>query len=194
MRKARIEILKRFKNEQGFTFYQKSSPSEAGFTLLEMLVVTVLLGLMVTVAATIIINILRNQNKTNTLIEIRQNAGLVVDTFERDVRAARDATLVGTTGVDLTLPDGSHIIWSCVAESGGNNGYFTRQVGSAVAVDITNRDNLNGTSVSSCTFGSNGELVSLTFNARQAVGSPNKVEFSVTDTTFATSVSPRSDI
>ncbi len=76
--------------------------TQTGFTLIEILVVTVILGLMVAVASNVFVTLLRNQNKTTILAEVRQNAALVIDTFERDVRSASKIETMCET--DCTFP------------------------------------------------------------------------------------------
>src|SRR3989344_6673611 len=112
---------------------------QSGFTLIEILVVTVILGILLTVSANVFITILRNQNKTALVTEIRQNASVVLDTFERDVRSASGATVTPSPDtMVLTYPDNTTVIWVCVAPNPPfANGVITRQVGTAPTVALT---------------------------------------------------------
>lgn len=186
--------------------HQRSKAQE-GFTLIEILVVTVILGLLLTVAANVFISILGSQNKTSLLAEIRQNASLVIDTFERDVRSAQRAALgcaspCESNTLTLTYPDSTTITWRCYIGDPlpvpVSNGRFTRQVQGASEVNVTNIDIDNGTSVG-CTGGggafegddANVTIVRLHFLLKQGENSPNKVQFSNTDVEFRTTVGPR---
>ncbi|MDP2671389.1 MAG: prepilin-type N-terminal cleavage/methylation domain-containing protein [bacterium] len=103
----------------------KSSPTEGGFTLIEMLVVTAILGLLLGIAAQVFITILRNQNKTNLTTEIRQNAALVIDTFERDARSAIQAETMCPGGISASPPcslDTSNASLSFLLSSAGYTG------------------------------------------------------------------------
>jgi len=141
------EVLNnKLKRQNGFIFRQKNGPlPQEGFTLIEILVVTVILGLMIAVASNVFVTLLRNQNKTNVLSEVRSNAALVVDTFERDVRSASKietvcssgctysdytsppapappigvvtSSMTGNFGLVLTYRDGAtRVFWQCLTE------------------------------------------------------------------------------
>ena len=146
-----------------------------GFTLIELLVTTAVISILGVPSAVIISSILRSQNKTAVINEVRQNGDYVISRFERDVKQAESIcrtqpsvppTCDGITGapnpnsIDL-LPGPT--IWAC-------NGVELLRNG----VTMLNQDTENGVSVETCSFtvspsaGSSGtQIVKLDFRLRQ---------------------------
>ena len=160
-----------------------------GFTLIELLVTTAVMGLLAVVSANIISSVLKSQNKTAMVNEVRQNGDLVIAKFERDVRQAQGIT-GGVFSVNLDV-DGTSVVWAC-ANEGGTSGVFRR----ATRV-VTNDDPERGVSVYGCSFNVSGnpgtgtpQIVRLVFNLRQAVGAPQRAEFGV-DEPFQATVGTR---
>lgn len=143
-----------------------------GFTLIELLVVTALIGVLGVISAVVISSILRSQNKTAIINEVRQNGDLVISKFERDVKQASQVCITGgascpgsETSVTLqtpTAPAGG-LIWDCVND-------FRRD-----GVSVINTDPTNGVEVESCSFivsaggGTTGvpQIVTLDFRLKQ---------------------------
>ena len=113
---------------------------EKGFTLIELLVVTAVMGGLAIVSATVISNVLRSQNKTNIVNEVRQNGDMVIDKFERDVKQASGVTQVSGTNVELYI-GGTAIGWDCTGNS------FTRD-----GVAVTSTDPTTGVQLVTCQF------------------------------------------
>jgi len=129
--------------QSGFTLIDKSvKANPSGFTLIELLVVTAILGILVGISSTVFVGILRSQNKTNATNEVRQNANLAIDLFERDIRSASsivglngstsslepDTTVgLGFNGILVLLQDGSQIKWYCATtDTFSGNGAIIR--------------------------------------------------------------------
>lgn len=143
-----------------------------GFTLLEVLVTTAIIGVLFIMASAIFINTIRSANKANITNEAKENASLVIQSLERDVRNASSYT-VNDTGLQLALnySGGSTVNWECKPAVVGANAYLTRQ-----NLTVTNRDPVNGVSASSCDFlphNGSGSTVLVTLKIRftQGVGS-----------------------
>ena len=110
-----------------------------GFTLIELLVATAVMGLLAVVSATVISNVLRSQNKTNAVNEVRQNGDLVIGKFERDMKQAAGVCRTSfvppncdgfSQSVTLTIgPD--TIEWTCDPATGA----FTRDTLSVISTD-----------------------------------------------------------
>ncbi|HEY4694370.1 MAG TPA: type II secretion system protein [Candidatus Nanoarchaeia archaeon] len=157
--------------QEGFTFVseqKQSRASEQGFTLLEILISTAVVGILMVVSSAIFINTISSNNKANIVNEAKENASLVTDTLERDVRRASGTVTVTTT--DALSPNdtltvnilGTPITWRCHREVSGNNGYISRN-----GRTVTNRDPSSGVSWSTCLFSASGStdnyLVKLDF-------------------------------
>ncbi len=147
-----------------------------GYTLLEILVATAVIGVLLTVSSAIFINTVLSNNKASIVTEAKENAALIQDTLERDVRGAATAVVSGAGNVDLTLTFSSTptVVWHCRAEAGGNNGYISRQVTGGTEKTLTNRDRYGGVSWSSCSFtastGNVSYLVRFVFSLTEGVG------------------------
>jgi len=192
-------------NTKGFTLISrlvKAKPT--GFTLIELLVVTAILGILIGVSSSVFIGILRSQNKTNATNEVRQNANLVIDLLERDVRGARSIQPTGSQNlVTLSGTPSGDIEWECREEviMPLTNGYIRRRVLPSVTwQDITNKDTQTGVSIdcSPPTFsfafnvssGTTSQIITVRFNARQALLSPQRTDFQI-ELPFETTVGTR---
>lgn len=174
--------------------YHQITKNLPGFTLLEILVVMAILGILIGVASSVFISVLRSQNKTQVINEVRQNADLVINLIERDVRDA--SNLSPPSGNTLTITrDSGDIIWTCVPEGANNNGHFTRDIGSGPET-VTNDDTLRGVSVD-CTggvfdvTGSTSFIVRVRFSMNQGVDAPTRNDFNI-NLPFETTVGTRS--
>ncbi len=177
--------------------YSKNSfiSKQTGFTLIEVLVTVAVTGILTALAAVVFINTVRNSKKAEIIAEARQNAALVIDRLQKDARGAQS---LNSAGNSLTIfQPGGEILWQCIAQSGNNNGYITRDPdgssGARPPLTVTNRDNVDGVSVNSCNFFSGGatKLSSFTFKTTEgAAVSSGPQEFGV-DLDFQTSISTR---
>jgi prepilin-type N-terminal cleavage/methylation domain-containing protein len=176
-----------------------------GFTLVELLVVTAVMGVLGVLSANLISSILRSQNKTTIINEARQNGNLVIDKFERDVKQSAEVCPVdpmtslpvcniiastSSTSVALTAYNGDTIVWDCQATSfkRGQGLDYAAASKPANMMDVTNSDAVNGVAVASCSFtvlpkaGSNiPQIVTLNFFLTQGSGAPGKAEFRINE-------------
>lgn len=157
--------------------------NKKGFTLLELLVVTAILGVLIGISSTVFISILRSQNKTNITNEVRQNATLAIDLFERDVRSASDINpripnnIVTLEGAD----NGFEVVWEC-EEIPGDNGVLKRN-----GVSVTNTEKQTGVGIDcggpgAFTFvvsDSSAPIVTMRFDALQGVDAPSRADYEI---------------
>lgn len=141
-----------------------------GFTLLEVLVTTAIIGVLFIMASAIFINTVRSANKANITNEAKENASLVIQSLERDIRNASGYTINGSgSTLTLTYVGAANVVWQCQPAAGGANAYLTRQT-----FTVTNRDRTNGVSASGCQFlptGGSGSTVLVTLNLAFTQGS-----------------------
>lgn len=174
--------------------------SQKGFTLLEILVVTAILGILIGVSTSVFLGILRSQNKTTITNEVRQNANLAIDLFERDVRSAAEVTPSGVSTNQITLELASGDVgWVCEDTVVGNNGLIKRVVGGVDEV-LTNTDLVSGVdvdcggSVSANAFDVSGvpenRIVRFSFSIEQGVDAPARNDYNI-DLPFETTVGTR---
>ena len=169
--------------QSGFTLIDKSVKANSiGFTLIELLVVTAILGILVGISSTVFVGILRSQNKTNATNEVRQNANLAIDLFERDIRSASSITglpaaaepaaqTVYFNSISVDLQDGGNVEWVCdtvpaIAPALNGNGALIRDTdettsfpyGSATLEEqyVTNIDAESGVNIDCLDSSGNG--------------------------------------
>lgn len=168
--------------------------NKKGFTLIEVLVSVAIIGVLVTMAATIFINTVRSAKKADIINEARQNASLVLDSLQRDVRNASSAT-ISADGFTLTLLGLGQITWVCVGENYPTaNGFITRQLNGGSAMTVTNKDTSSGVSVKVCGFkpvGSTTDIVTLDFTMREGVAVQTAAQEYGVNLPFETSVTRR---
>lgn len=192
-------------NSIGFTLISrlvKANPP--GFTLIELLVVTAILGILVGISSSVFVGILRSQNKTNATNEVRQNANLVIDFFERDIRSASAIESVGPlvpliqtpevyyNEIKVTLQDGGFVHWICEDESPGVNGGLRRDPDplDANPLQVTNFDPKSGVNIVCLDSSGNGafqltgdtggnQLVTMEFTAKQGVDAPARNDYQI---------------
>jgi prepilin-type N-terminal cleavage/methylation domain-containing protein len=172
--------------------------NSSGFTLIEVLVTTALIGILAVLSSIILINTTRNSNKANITNEAKENLALVAEYLARDIRSASDATALSATNLRLNNPDGSWVDWFCVAGGAGVNNYIRRQLTSSagavlINLPITNRDPLEGVSYTNCVFRHSGSLageksasLEITFQEGKGISSgPQDLGVSVSQTITA---------
>lgn len=154
-----------------------------GFTLLEMLVVSALLGTIGLMATSIFFTTLRGGTKAELIKEIKQNGDFAISTMERMIRNARDVTSTcdNTAQPSITIlnPDYKTTIFSCGEQIASNSTILTS----------------NKLLVSNCSFicqkpTSAPQNVAIKFTLSQK-GSPPRPEERAT-VTFETTISLRS--
>src|SRR4030042_6399725 len=91
-------------------FFNKKPP---GFTLIELLVATAILGFLAIVSAVIVSSVIKSQNKTEIINEVRGNGDLVIAKFERDVKGASLITRNTARRVTLDYEAAPQVVWRC---------------------------------------------------------------------------------
>ena len=190
------------------TIYRKllCRQEQRGFTLIELLVVTAIIGILIGISTTVFIGILRSQNKTNVINEVRQNAIHAIDLFERDIRDAESVEIPElplppeTNIVTIHKIDFTTIVWTCTDAIGGNNGVFTRKVDLGTDEKITNTDTIygvdidcdeeDGTAAFLVSGNAESTIIKLDFTAKQGVDAPTRNDFNV-EIKFETTVGTR---
>ncbi|OGY25441.1 MAG: hypothetical protein A2864_01415 [Candidatus Woykebacteria bacterium RIFCSPHIGHO2_01_FULL_39_12] len=165
-----------------------------GFTLIELLVVTALIGILTATSVIIFVTQLRNQNKTTIGNEIRQNGNLVIERFEREVRAASNVT-GGGASVDYRKGTQNYRFGCTVWTSGtSNGGVYIQQLPAGPVQYLTNQDTKTGASVSLCTFSvditTTPQRVGINITLVQGASLPDRPEFK-SDQQFKTTVVTR---
>ena len=183
------------KNSNGFNFFRENSPErERGFTLIEVLVTVAVTGILTVLASVIFINTVRNSKKAEITAEARQNAALVIDRIQKDARGASSLTTSGG-GKILTIENGpDRIDWTCTAPTATANGFISREVNSSGPITVTNKDIVDGVSVSStCTFSPAGaaDLITIEFTMTEGVDVLSGPQEYQVQLPFKTSVSKR---
>lgn len=151
-----------------------------GFTLIELLVVTAVIGVLGIISASLISSIIRTQNKTAIINEVRQNGDLVISKIERDIKQSESVEVLSANGVRLNLYAGSPVDWTCDTAAGS----FER-----AGVSVINTDEDNGVWVSACAFTVNPsawtsgstQIVTLRFTLQQR-SSVLRSEYQVNET------------
>jgi len=91
-----------------------------GFTLIEIMIVVVILGIIVVIGSGAFFSILRGSTKTKTLQMVKQNGDYAISVMERMIRNARiliypttDSTVASIT---IENPDGGETVFSCESD------------------------------------------------------------------------------
>lgn len=136
----------------------KESSAQAGFTLIEMLVVALLLGVFTAIATGTFSNIMKAQNKVRITNELERTGSYVLSRIEQDIRNA-DTVLccgnclggIGEQGVGL-LVGGAKVYYLVGQEGSERERHIFRQVGeddSNGKALLTNDDPSSGVNVDS---------------------------------------------
>jgi len=104
-----------------------------GFTLIELLVTTAILGFLAIVSAVIVSAVIKSQNKTEIINEVRGNGDLVIAKFERDVKGASLIVRNNQRRLTLSYEDSPTVIWDCSTSNFTRNGAI-----------VTNNDPIRG--------------------------------------------------
>ena len=132
-----------------------------------------MVGVLGVISASLISSIIRTQNKTAIINEVRQNGDLVISKLERDIKQSESVTRNSATNITLDTYLGETIDWDCAGDE------FTRDpdgtAGPLIAVSVTNQDPDSGVRVvtGSCNFTVSGggasvpQIVRLIFTLEQ---------------------------
>lgn len=170
------------------------------FTLVELLVVVVLIGILSASVTDIFIHVTRSYNKANVIAEIGQNGNLALATMGNEIRNALSVSLIaGGSGLEIVNQDEETIRFCFISPTATTNGYVARRVGtgdcSLIPNDTPITDNSLVTGVDVYGGGFNVSttqppLVTLRLQLRQPRGVPSRIDFRA-ETTLETTVSLR---
>lgn len=172
-----------------------------GFTLVELLIVTSILGVLGLIIASTLTNVFRGQNKVNTISQIKQNGQTAMDQIERLVRFSEKVVCGGSgifTDRIVVAKQGQYIRIQFIAPTTTANGYlFYDYPDQLSSIDpctqpqnnstvLTNTDLTRGISVVSANFnklsqpGFKDALI-FQFQANTSIGNNNLSENSLKD-------------
>lgn len=127
----------------------KRNLGQAGFTLVEILVVVSILLVSIGIAGDLIISVIRSYNKARILNEIEQNANFVLSKISYDLKNARSLDSVSASLLRITDQTGTQIEYTIESSSiTGNVPAVTRKYGNGVREVMTNNDPTEGVAVS----------------------------------------------
>jgi len=107
----------------------KKQNSEAGFSLVELLVTVAILGLVLTIATTFLIDLIKTKAKTEMTREVQENGRYVVQRITREARWANE--IVSASPSDITLGTSSGDVRFFLGAGGaGNQAVFIEHDGS----------------------------------------------------------------
>lgn len=91
---------------------EESDPATAGesngFTLIEILVVIALLGVLGVILTNILSQVLRGQNKINTINLVKQNGQVILDQLSNEIRSAEKIVCIGKSSA---LPEDTIVLF-----------------------------------------------------------------------------------
>jgi prepilin-type N-terminal cleavage/methylation domain-containing protein len=118
--------------------------SERGYTLIELLQVTVILGTVMGAITVLFVNATTAEADMNRRFQAQQNARVAVDRMRREIHCASAITPTGaTSSITVTLPSqcpsagGTQISVTYSTASAGTNRYTVQRNGVAIADYIT---------------------------------------------------------
>jgi prepilin-type N-terminal cleavage/methylation domain-containing protein len=169
--------------------YSTNKLTKRGFSLIEILVTLVIVGILGTVATQTLINILRNQSKAEIIKEVKQNGDYVLSKMEVEIRNARAVGIIGgssacnTSGYGLTItnPDNSVTNLICI-----NHRLQEQNIPATVPTPLPSPDFLSNAliQVADCTEfftcndlgGDTTKIIHIKFTLEQAATNPTVAE------------------
>lgn len=183
------------------------------YTLVELVVVIGLLVLTVGSILAFLTSSLKGSNQVNVISEVKQNGQAVLDSLDRQIRNATDATQStiaqlpagASSGVSLTIAGANSLYIACFTPTASANGW----IGVASSASgltptlsdykpVTNQDTVLGVDIQSCSLSvlpvSSGEdsppVVSVSFLVNQGIAAPTRSDF-LANAQFQTTISLR---
>lgn len=103
-----------------------------GFTLIEILVVIVLIGILGLILTSILSQVLRGQNKINTVSLVKQNGQVVLDKLSNEIRSAEKVICAWEIPTDpnntiVIFKSGNYTRFRFIPPTASDNGYLTRE-------------------------------------------------------------------
>lgn len=104
-----------------------------GFTLVEILVVTLILGTIAVIGSNMFFTILRGSSKTSILAEVNQNGSYALNVMERMIRNAKSLESHSGSSITILNPDENTTTFLCSNQKIASNG--ASLISDKVAVD-----------------------------------------------------------
>lgn len=168
-----------------FQFSKQIDNNQKGFTLIELMLVVVLLGVSIGVTNDILMSLVRSNNKSQVMNEIEQQSNFVSLKIERELRNARSITTPIASGSGTLLKfetkSGLIIEYDVYVINDSSLGLIRRRVGGSGAwTNVTSNNNPGGVlaaciSGSSCfsVSGFNPQIVNINIKFSQAQATAN---------------------
>ena len=157
-----------------------------GFTLVEVLIVMVILGVVLTAGTGVFLSTISTSNKTQTQNTVKEAGRNASELITRRIQAARSLDLVSSTQVTVVDGDGISSLLNCVNGTATTNGWLeiTPASGSTTSLTFHDPDNTKGVNVTECNFavvnGASGKeppALLYKFKVSQPVGFPPRPEY-----------------
>ena len=161
-----------------------------GFTLIEVIIVTSLVGVLAVVSGRLIVSVIKGYNKSQSVSQINRVGQYLLDVFSNEVRGAKSVSVISPTELLIVKADDSqatllYVPKDCTGDSSNN---FLSLGGLA----ITPINPRTGVDVESFTIVSNSAgVVSFNTTLAQACGLPDRPDYTGS-ASFTISVKPRS--
>jgi len=131
-----------------------------GFTLIELLIVVALFAGAIAGGTGMFLSLVKNNRKTEKLLEVKRAGDGIIFDFEREVKWAKDVadpascpapgTDTAINEVEILNVDDESVSYNCEVNTGDDEDYIWKQVGSGDIYPLLN-SNL-GYQISSCDF------------------------------------------
>ncbi len=178
-----------------------------GFTLIEVLITIVIVGILGTMATQSLLTLLRNQSKTDIIKEIKQNGDYALSQMEVKIRNAKTAGILGltpncnstgATGNNLTIinPDNSVTNFICLTNRLQQQDIPAGTTGPSPSPNFLSNTLVSVTTTScanifTCTVPSNNVPRKIRINFTLQESAVNAIAAEKSSQTFATEVSLR---
>lgn len=84
-----------------------------GFSLIELLVGIAIIAIVMVITSNLFLSNLKNQNKMEAQIQVKQNGNQVLQTMSTFIRNAQSITCISSSQVTIASPDGGTTLFSC---------------------------------------------------------------------------------
>jgi prepilin-type N-terminal cleavage/methylation domain-containing protein len=164
-------------------FKRKLQQNQAGFTLVELLVVVALITITVGVTGDIILTLVRSYNKTKITNDIEQNANFVMLKLEKELKNATSVSALTASSVTFikNSTSGQTVIVYEVKDVGGVRSLVRSEDGGDEVL-LTDNDPVYGVQVGDCAtsacftqISSDPYVVSINLNFSQSSASTNRM-------------------
>jgi len=117
--------------------------SNAGVTLIELLVTVSLLGILIGISGDLLFTIFRAYNKASTIVNIQEQGNLIINKIKTDAINASEIT-VTSTKITVTIDNGNIIIYQITPLADTTYSTLTRTVDDGVTAPVEDLLSING--------------------------------------------------